>query len=72
MICLTHPLHGTKHAYAEAEALADEKNGWTRSPEKVAEVVKVKNESPDAPFAAPDEVPSTLPTKRGPGRPKKE
>ncbi len=30
MIVLTHPQHGVKHAYLEAEAEADEKNGWTR------------------------------------------
>jgi len=30
VIYLTHPKHGAKVAAAEWEALADEKNGWTR------------------------------------------
>ena len=30
MIYLEHPQHGIKIAYLEAEAAADEKNGWTR------------------------------------------
>jgi hypothetical protein len=29
-IYLTHPVHGTKVACMELEAVADEKNGWTR------------------------------------------
>ena len=33
MIVLTHPVHGIKHAYLEAEAEADEKNGWIRQAE---------------------------------------
>ena len=64
MIRLTHPLHGAKHAYAEAEALADEKNGWVR---------EVKTEQPLAvPAVGADATLITLPPKRGPGRPKKE
>lgn len=31
MIELHHPVHGTKHAYLESEAAADEKNGWVRA-----------------------------------------
>lgn len=30
MIEMNHPIHGTKHAYLEAEAVQDEKNGWKR------------------------------------------
>jgi hypothetical protein len=30
VIYLTHPIHGAKVANLEAEAVADEKNGWTR------------------------------------------
>lgn len=29
-IYLTHPVHGAKVATMELEAVADEKNGWTR------------------------------------------
>ena len=30
VIYLTHPLHGAKVATMELEAVADEKNGWSR------------------------------------------
>lgn len=30
VIYLWHPVHGTKVATLEAEAVADEKNGWAR------------------------------------------
>jgi hypothetical protein len=30
VIYLRHPVHGTKVAVAEVEALADEKHGWVR------------------------------------------
>jgi hypothetical protein len=30
LIYLKHPLHGVKIATLEAEAIADEKNGWVR------------------------------------------
>ena len=30
IIPMKHPLHGTKIAIAEEEAVADEKNGWVR------------------------------------------
>jgi hypothetical protein len=30
VIYLRHPVHGTKVACAEAEAVYDEKNGWVR------------------------------------------
>lgn len=30
VIYLWHPVHGTKVATLEAEAIADEKNGWAR------------------------------------------
>lgn len=29
-IYMSHPMHGNKVAIAEAEAIADEKNGWIR------------------------------------------
>jgi len=29
-IYMSHPMHGDKVAIAEAEAIADEKNGWIR------------------------------------------
>ena len=50
VIYLTHPLHGAKVATVEAEAEADEKNGWTRY-------------NPDTP-SAPEEAANTLVTKR--------
>jgi hypothetical protein len=50
VIYLTHPLHGAKVATIEAEAEADEKNGWTRY-------------NPDTP-SAPEEAANTLVTKR--------
>jgi hypothetical protein len=30
VIYMTHPVHGAKVATMELEAVADEKNGWTR------------------------------------------
>ena len=30
MLYMTHPQHGAMHVYAEAEAVANEKNGWVR------------------------------------------
>lgn len=30
VIYMKHPIHGTKVATAELEAVADEKNGWVR------------------------------------------
>jgi len=30
VIYMRHPVHGTKVAIAEAEAVSDEKNGWER------------------------------------------
>lgn len=30
IIWLRHPSHGIKDCYAEAQAIADEKNGWIR------------------------------------------
>ena len=50
MIQLTHPVHGTKHAYLEAEALADEKNGWVRAGKEAKPV----EEAPPLEIAAPD------------------
>jgi hypothetical protein len=43
VIYLKHPKHGTKVAICDMEAVADEKNGWTRytldTPIEVAPVV---------------------------------
>jgi hypothetical protein len=50
VIVLSHPIYGTKVAIAEAEALADEKNGWVRmlpappSREPVIEVRRKRKE----------------------------
>ena len=30
MIYMTHPQHGAMHVYSEPEAVANERNGWTR------------------------------------------
>lgn len=49
VIYLDHPKHGSKVACAEAEAVADEKNGWVRR--KVAALLQ------PAPVA-PDEIPT--------------
>lgn len=50
VIYLTHPIHGAKVATMELEALADEKNGWSRY-------------NPDTP-SAPEEAANTLVVKR--------
>lgn len=57
MIFLTHPLHGSKHAHDEAEAVADVKNGWQRP-------------SLEQPKGSIDPVEYVV-EKRRPGRPKK-
>jgi hypothetical protein len=49
-IYLTHPIHGAKVATLELEAVADEKNGWSRY-------------NPDTP-SAPEEAANTLVVKR--------
>jgi hypothetical protein len=54
---MSHPKFGHKIAYLEAEAVLDEKGGWTR--DKPPEVKK-------------EEVSESLTSKRGPGRPKRE
>jgi hypothetical protein len=46
-IYMSHPVHGAKVATMELEALADEKNGWTRfllDTPVVEEVASVVNE----------------------------
>lgn len=50
VIYLIHPIHGAKVATMELEALADEKNGWSRY-------------NPDTP-SAPEEAANTLVVKR--------
>lgn len=47
MITLTHPLHGMKHCYMEGEAVADEKNGWTRVDPDAAAQVESEAQVPD-------------------------
>ena len=37
VIYLTHPVHGSKVAISDLEAIEDEKNGWVR-PESIDEV----------------------------------
>jgi hypothetical protein len=39
---MTHPQHGSKHAYTLAEVAADEKNGWQRTPEPIAPLPDVE------------------------------
>ncbi len=51
VIYLWHPVHGTKVATLEAEAIADEKNGWARF-------------SVDEPARATEEPANTLGKKR--------
>lgn len=62
IIELVHPLHGTKHAYLEAEAAADEKNGWKRLVKTTAVATATAEE-----LAA---LPPVVLLKRKPGRPK--
>ena len=50
VIYMTHAVHGAKVANMEAEAVADEKNGWVRY-------------NPDTP-SAPEEAANTLAVKR--------
>lgn len=64
MLYMTHPQHGAMHVYAEAEAVANEKNGWVREVKTGPVVQPIAEELSAAPIA--------LPTKRRPGRPKKE
>lgn len=52
MIYLTHPQHGAKYAYLEAEAQADETNGWVRSGEPAADFADVS--TAPAVFVRPD------------------
>jgi len=59
-IYLQHPVHGSKVAIAESEAVADERNGWTRYTLDTVEV-------PDFLTASPI---NTLHLRR-PGRPRK-
>lgn len=62
MILLQHPEHGMKFAHLEAEALADEQNGWVRidAPAVPEEQTRFDAEPQPAP-----------PLKRKPGRPRK-
>ena len=42
VIYLSHPVHGSKVAISDVEALADEKNGWSRyNPDTPAEAAPV-------------------------------
>jgi hypothetical protein len=64
MIHMMHPQHGEMDCYLEAEAAANEKNGWKRV---VAESVVIEA----TPAPVPDElIPSFV--RRGPGRPRKD
>jgi hypothetical protein len=44
-IYLQHPVHGTKVATMELEAVADEENGWARFDPTVAAVVELAPET---------------------------
>jgi len=55
VIYLSHPLHGTKVAISEVEAVEDENNGWSRY-------------NPDTP---PEAAPAPEPVVRRRGRPPK-
>ena len=72
MLYMTHPQHGAMHVYAEAEAIANEKNGWVREVKTEPVVQPITEELPAASPVVADATLITLPTKRGPGRPKKE
>lgn len=62
MIHLRHPNHGVKVAYLEAEAVADERNGWVRfNPTENKDAVREE----EAPEAAEEVKPRR-------GRPRKE
>ena len=56
VIYLKHELHGTKVAVAEEEALADEKNGWTRYEVGALLTPKEVYTDPTPAPAAPSEV----------------
>jgi hypothetical protein len=38
MIYMVHPQHGAMHVYDEAQAVANEKNGWVRAEEPRAKI----------------------------------
>ena len=45
VIYLSHPVHGTKVAISEVEAVEDENNGWSRyNPDTPTEAAPVVNE----------------------------
>lgn len=55
MIHLSHPQHGQKIAYLEAEAVADEKNGWVRaSKEEPKLVVRILDRDMEKDVLAPE------------------
>lgn len=62
MIHLRHPNHGVKVAYLEAEAVADERNGWTRFNPMEKQYAVRQEEAPEA----------TEEVKPRRGRPRKE
>lgn len=49
MIHLRHPNHGVKVAYLEAEAVADERNGWVRFNHQEKQDAVRKEETSEAP-----------------------
>jgi len=51
VIYMKHELHGAKVACSEAEALADEKNGWTRY--EVASLLRPSSDTHIAPVQPP-------------------
>jgi hypothetical protein len=44
MIYMVHPQHGAMHVYDEAQAVANEKNGWVRADEPSVKTTEVKQE----------------------------
>ena len=65
VIYLKHPLHGAKVAIAEEEAVADEKNGWTRYDAGVLLTPKGAYTAPTpAPVSAALDVSEAVPQRR--------
>jgi len=70
MIYLKHPVHGVKIASLEAEAKADEKNGWVRFDPDATDPAPLAQAEALTP--SPDPASATLTLKRKPGRPRKD
>ena len=65
VIYLKHPIHGSKVAIGEEEAVADEKKGWTRfDAGTLLTPQKVDNSLTPAPVSAALEAPEAIPQRR--------